>query len=146
MLSLSQQTAIWCSCSLSEGHFHVSLWALHRHVRTVQLLSLQQEPNSVYSKWRQMTTWCCSRSESNLKRSRGDSRVPFFLIFYFSLTLFHSCDWQRPKKQENIWLHYVSLYIYFVLLSASAKEGIVLHTCPKFLEQWLRRKFWKITL
>ena len=38
------------------------------------------------------------------------------------------------KKQKNIQLHYVSLYIYFVPLSASAKEEIVCPTRPKFAE------------
>ena len=38
------------------------------------------------------------------------------------------------KNQENILLHYVSLYIYFVLSLASAKKEIVRLTCPKFLE------------
>ena len=47
----------------------------------------------------------------------------------------HRCDWQRPKKQEHVWLHYVCLYFYFVLLLASAKKEIVCPTCPKFLEQ-----------
>ena len=34
----------------------------------------------------------------------------------------HGCDAQEAKMQDNIRLHPASLYIYFVLLSASANE------------------------
>ena len=42
------------------------------------------------------------------------------------------------KKQENIRLHYVSLYIYFVPLFASVKKSIV---CPTHPSAWALENF-----
>ena len=59
------------------------------------------------------------------------------------IMLSHRCDWQRTIKQEIIRLHYVSLYIYFVPLSASAKKAIVRPIRPKLLEHSVSpRLFW----
>ena len=54
----------------------------------------------------------------------------YFIHLILSFNTYHRCDWQRTKKQENIRLHYVSLYIYFVPLLASAKKEIVRPTRP----------------
>ena len=58
----------------------------------------------------------------------------FFIHFILSLKTYHGCDWQRTKKQENIRLNYVSLYINFVSLLTSVKKEISRSTRPKFLE------------
>ena len=50
---------------------------------------------------------------------------------------------KRTKKQVNIQLHYVSLYIYFVPLLASAKKEIV---CPTRPTSWALEKFCTIIL
>ena len=69
-------------------------------------------------------TMCRYSYKKNEEERRNRSRMS--LIFYcihliLSFNTYHRCDWQRKKKQENVRLYYVSLYIYFVPLLASAK-------------------------
>ena len=53
------------------------------------------------------------------------SLISYLIHLILTFNTYHRCDWQRTKKQENIRLHYVSLYIYFVTLLASAKKEMV---------------------